>query len=89
MMTVRFPNGQAVQYNNAMWLEREETGWVLKESKAGAFIAFVQASAGAIVEFRGPCRVYDGIKSDQLSRLETQVQTLTREIRSLKRKVAK
>lgn len=80
MMTVRFPNGHAIQYNNATWLAWDPGKWVLKESEKGKPIAFIQASAGVIVEFASPCRVYDGIQQNQLSEL-------VKEVKSVKRKI--
>ena len=88
-MTVRFPNGQAVQYNSAHYLLRTESGWVLKTSETGTFVAFIQLSAGAIVEFSAPCRVYDAVQEGKLRQLEACVDALTKEIRLLKRKLTK
>jgi len=86
MMTVRFPNGQALQYNEALWLDYEHNGtWVLRKAKGGDCVAFIQASAGAIVEFRSPCRV----SHPQVKDLQPQIDQLTKEIRSLKRKIQK
>lgn len=90
MMTVRFPNGQAVQYNTACFLSRSSgDGWGLRTKEGGSFVAFIQASAGAIVEFEGACRVYDGPQSSKLSQLESEIRALTKEVCSLKRKVNK
>jgi len=83
MITVRYPNGQAIQYNEANYLSHKsgET-WVLRESSDGEFIAFIQASAGVIVEFVRPCRV-----SNPLMESESKLNALAKEIRSLKRKI--
>lgn len=84
MMTVRYPNGQAIQYNDAMFLEHGNgTTWVLRKKQGGDPLAFIQASAGAIVEFVYPCRVYDGIRKIE----DEKVAEITREIRSVKRKL--
>jgi hypothetical protein len=86
MFTVRFPNGQAVQYNNAHCLNRESSAWVLytaEPSKGGEWIASIQVSAGVIVESQSACRVYDARQRIENEKIEN----LTKEIRSLKRKI--
>jgi ActR/RegA family two-component response regulator len=86
MMTVRYPNGQAIQYNDANYLQHgDNSTWILKTKQDGDPIVFIQASAAAIVEFRHPCRVYDGTKKTES---ETIVQ-LAKEVRSMKRKLTK
>jgi hypothetical protein len=62
MITVRYPTGFSVQYNSGDWvhwmdgLARISTA---SPEKGGLWIADVQASAGAIIEVRGPCRTYN------------------------------
>jgi len=60
-MTVRFPNGQAVTYNDARFVESYGHGWHLYKSKKGdvceGWIATVPHSSGAIIEVVRPCRV--------------------------------
>lgn len=53
-MTVRYPNGLVVTYNDAQYLTRggEWVLWTANPEKGGTQIAFIQAAAGAIVEFR-------------------------------------
>lgn len=62
MITVRFPNGQAVQYNAASYLTYAMSAWELYESKGGPWVASIMPSAGAIVECRSPCDVRDDAK---------------------------
>lgn len=66
-MTVRFPCDGA---------------WILKDEKDGEPIAFIQSSAGAIVEFEDPCAVYDALQKQQL-------EELIKEVRALKRKLTR
>jgi hypothetical protein len=75
MMTVRFPNGQAVQYNAA----ENISGTFLVDSK-GHWIARVPDDC--IVEACPPCRVYDALQ-------EKPLEELTKEVRALKRKITK
>ncbi len=71
MMTVRYPNGQAITYNDAGFLKHgDNCTWILKERENGPCIAFIQASAGAIVEFRNPCSVRDDAKPWDVVRWE-------------------
>lgn len=86
MMIVRFPNGQAVRYNTANYLYRQENlGWVLKESENGKNIAFIQLSAGAIVEFQPACAAWNGLTEKSLGELTKQVELLRRKIRKPKK----
>jgi hypothetical protein len=58
MLTVRYPNGQKLRFNNAHHLLYSETEWCLYESeKQKKLIAIIQPSAGVIVEFVSPCFV--------------------------------
>lgn len=82
MITVRFPNGHCVQYNRATFLSHDEHGTRIFTKEGGTQIARVQHSAGAIIEFQLPCRVYDALDQDRLAEI-------SKEIRSLKRKVTK
>lgn len=83
MMTVRFPNGQAVQYNTATYVVRSERYSDLYTKKDGSWIA--QVPNTCLIEVVTSCRVYDGMHSDtprQLDRLE-------KELRAVKRQLAK
>lgn len=58
MLTVRFPNGQKLTYNDAHYVSRDETFWDLySDSEKTHWIASIQGSAGGIVESEKPCRV--------------------------------
>lgn len=83
MMTVRFPNGQAVQYNTANYVIRRESCSSLYTEKDGTWIA--QIPYDCIIEVEPACRVYDGMErgtTQQLDRLE-------KELRAVKRQLAK
>lgn len=61
MITVRYPwSGTAVTYNDANFLTHGEGTWKLSNgdpANGGKSIAFIQASAGVVVEFAPPCKV--------------------------------
>jgi hypothetical protein len=60
MLTVRFPTGVAVQYNDAFFLRRGADAWTLwtkDPDEGGKWVASIQLSSGAIVEAQGACRV--------------------------------
>lgn len=86
MIIVRYPNGQAIQYNTATFLRYTSLAWEIytKTPENGGFwVASIQLSAGAIVEVVPACRVYDAsqkIDNDKITEL-------TKEIKAMKRKV--
>lgn len=58
MMTVMFPTGIRVTYNEANHIEWPDNGcWLLKTEKDGKTICKIQPTAGVIVEWRNPCVV--------------------------------
>src|SRR3569832_2439685 len=74
MMTVRFPNGQAVQYNTATYVLRKDGFSDLYTKKDGTWIA--QVPNTCIIESVSACRVYDGMHSNtpqQLDRIEKEL----------------
>ncbi|HKO43359.1 MAG TPA: hypothetical protein VJU84_08715 [Pyrinomonadaceae bacterium] len=78
MLTVRFPDGTAVQYNQANYLVCGSTEVSLYSKKDGQWIASILNSSGAIVEGSTPCRVYDGRKTtEQLQSLVPRLRELT------------
>ena len=85
MITVRFPNGCAVQYNTANFAERSRYGYTdLYDIKDGTWIAQVPTDA-CIVERFPACRVYSPLDCNR----DDKIEALAKEIRSLKRKVSK
>lgn len=91
MMTVRFPNGQAVQYNDAYyitWGENHSSLYNKAPDKGGSLIARVPREC--IIEWESPCRVYNPISSapnEDLEALKKEVQSLKRLIYRKKGKV--
>jgi|WetSurMetagenome_2_1015567.scaffolds.fasta_scaffold233613_2 hypothetical protein len=83
MMTVRFPNGQAVQYNNARHVNRYDTYSDIYEREGGIWIA--QVPNTCIIESQAACRVYDGIEDMPKG---TDMQNLTKIIQELKKQQA-
>jgi len=60
MMTVRFPNGQAVVYNRAYYVTRSQHGYSdLYGKKDGEWIA--QIPNTCIIESEHACRVYNAL----------------------------
>ncbi len=57
MLTVRFPNGQAVTYKHANYLDYSGSGWELYTKAGGDWIVSIQESAGAIIETEEPCKI--------------------------------
>lgn len=61
MMTVRFPSGLSITYNNANFINRSTDGIRLYPSMEDShaninMIAFIQSSAGAVIESVIPCK---------------------------------
>lgn len=73
MITVRFPNGFSVQYNDACAFKIE--GDIIKIYRAhgreSEWFAWVPVSSGALVEGRSPCRTYDAATSDTNAMVDT------------------
>ncbi len=60
MLTVRFPTGVAITYNNATKLYYNDDRWVLftdDKEKGGQWVCSIQKGAGAIVEAIHACAV--------------------------------
>lgn len=90
MLTVRLPNGQVLQYNDACWLKRSSNGWALYTADPDKYpdakwVASIQDSAGAIVEARPPCRIYKGKAPAKPISLEQ----LAKEVRLMRRTISK
>ena len=54
-LTVRYPSGATVTYNEATFLHRTELGWLLYTKEGGRWIASVQLASGAVIEAVRPC----------------------------------
>jgi hypothetical protein len=92
MMTVRFPTGFCIQYNDAHWVQwaGDQSGFHnLYTKQGGDFIAKVPATA--IIEWREPCRMYSAVRDETTETIRALVQsefkTIQRQIRALGKKV--
>lgn len=72
MLIIRYPNGQAVQYNQANYLVYGNDHWVIYDRKGGTWIASFQISAGITVEAEPACSVSNPLKANlnKISRLQ-------------------
>jgi len=87
MITVRFPTGFSIQYNDAGYVHRNsEYSDLYTSSDKKNWIAQVPNSA--VIELVTPCRTYNPIATDS-DRVQAAVDLLAKEIRALKRKVVK
>ena len=87
MMTVRFPSGFSVQYNDAHFISRIDGIARLYDKEGGKLLAYVPM-ATAIIECVSPCRLYDAIpQSEKLAfpELEKKVGALTRAVNKLRK----
>jgi len=57
MMTVRFPTGVAVVYNDANYLVYRAGLWELYTKKDGGWVCSIPTATGCIVESMPACRV--------------------------------
>jgi hypothetical protein len=80
MITVRFPNGQAVQYNDAYHVT-EWNKFVHIQDKNKNTIAIVPVTC--IIEYVRPCRVYNPLSTASNESLDV----LTGEVQALRRKL--
>lgn len=64
MLRVRYPDGTTVKYNDANDIVRRTDGIEIVRTKGEKqyWIAFVQASAQAIIEWVEPCKVENTLK---------------------------
>jgi hypothetical protein len=83
MMTVRFPNGQAVQYNDANLLDHQN-GFSILYHQTGIKKDFIaKVPIDCLIEFVSPCRVYNPLASVPNEKLED----VNKELRALRRKL--
>jgi len=78
VITVRFPNGQAVQYNTANYVYRRRRYSDLLTKEDGEWVA--QVPNDCIIEGVPAGRVYDALQQQPLEQL-------TKEVRALRRKM--
>lgn len=78
MLTVMFPSGVRVTYNEANYCLRSENSWNLYTAKDGNWVASIQGSAGALIEARKPCVIAAPPLATAKSALELVVHELNR-----------
>lgn len=82
MITVRMPDGTAVQFNSANYVKRFSNFSDLYTGENGSWVA--QVPLEALIELVAPCRVYR-----VADRTDERIGELAREVRLLKQTVAK
>lgn len=85
MMTIRFPNGQAIQYNTANYVTRTTEYSDLYEKKDGRWIA--QIPNTCVIESKPACCVYDGLRQAQNSLIVDDIQAIKKDIRKINKKL--
>lgn len=83
MITVRYPNGQTLRYKAGFLHHGDNKTWILREKKDGDPIAFIQASAGAIVEFADARSVSNPLNNN--IQTERDIRSIKRELNSLRK----
>ncbi|MGH7593391.1 MAG: hypothetical protein ACRELE_06015 [Gemmatimonadales bacterium] len=88
MMTVRFPSGFSIQYNDANYADRHISSGLtdLYTKKDGKWLAQVPTH-GCVLELVEPCRIYNALQMDS-DAVRTSLDALSEEVRLLKRKMA-
>ena len=86
MITVRFPSGFSIQYNDLDNSEIRENGTYLGK-KSSPNIYSVWCPTDCIIEHIRPCRTYNA--SGEPDEVKQEIATLRKEIRSLTRKINK
>lgn len=81
MMTVRFPNGQAIQYNTAGFVLRNTSYTDIYVKEGGQWIA--QVPNTCVIESVRACKVYNGLQNAESQKFIG----IEKELRSLKRKI--
>ena len=87
MITVRFPSGFSIQYNDANIAIRSSEYTDLYDSSAKKKW-FAQVPNTCVIERATSCRLYNPVASDS-DTVRAEVDALRREVRSLTRKVGK
>jgi hypothetical protein len=89
MMTVRFPSGVSIQYNDANYITRNQDYADLYTAKDGRWIAQVPTK-GCVIEAQRACRVYDACAGDRAEQVMQNLEGLPDHIlRGLKRRLGK
>lgn len=88
MITVRFPTGFSIQYNDLKWVEwgTDCAHIYLDSTKKGGWKVTVPREC--VIEFVAPCRTYNPIATDS-DKVQAELELLRKEVRSLTRKIGK
>lgn len=87
MITVRFPSGFSIQYNDANYVHRHgEYSDIWDNSAKETW--FAQAPNSCVIERHIPCRTYNPVATDS-DKVQASIESLEKEVRSLSRKIAK
>ena len=87
MITVRFPSGFSVQYNDLDSVDTRATyHYLTKKKEIGSY--YVIAPLDCVIEHISPCRTYNPtlVPNDKV---QAEVALLSKEVRSMKRKLDK
>lgn len=88
MITVRFPSGFSIQYNSLNHADIRDNGIYLStKDKPNSYSVWVPRDC--VIEHISPCRTYNAMTDRSLEGIQRTVESLGKEIRSLKRKLAK
>ena len=88
MITVRFPSGFSVQYNNLCAQKWNKSGHLLygtHEDRDAGRNPRVSVPPEALIEFVSPCRIYQAaaLDTDRIAALEKEIRGLRRQIKGL------
>jgi hypothetical protein len=82
MLTVRFPNGQTVQYNEGWFVEQwGQRNILIKDKKEGKHIAIV--SVDCALEWEPACRVYDALKNEPDEQILKELKSINRRLKKM------
>ena len=93
MITVRFPTGFSVQYDDLNYIGWVgDVGYLYKDFKSRGENGSgwrVKVPPETVIEFIHPCRIYNAAKEESDAALKQQIEQLRKEVRSLTRKMGK
>jgi hypothetical protein len=86
MITVRFPNGQAVKYNDGYYVETETNQRRIYNKGGGTLLAFVPLDC--IIEWVTPCAVHNPLDKEEIT-IKYDLEALKKEIKLLRKELKK
>ena len=84
MLTVRYPSGLAITYNDAVKLRYESDyhAWILySDNSCTQWVASIQESASVIVECVRPCSITTQAKVEGLEAVAKEMRAIQRKLR--------